>query len=170
MNIIETERLILRQLRVDDAEDLFRIYSNPVTMKFMGGGPASVEEMGRNIQKHIETYYDKYGFGLWATILKENDSLIGRCGLLYQEIDGIKDLEIAALIDCDYWGKGLVTEAMHSIVKDGFDKYNFDRIIAVIVPDNIGSIRVAEKIGMNYEREIESYKDFGAVSLYALNS
>ena|SRR5688572_19062265 len=157
MNVVETERLILRQLRVEDAEDLFRIYSNPVTMKFMGQGPASAEEMGVNIQKHIETYYDKYGFGLWATILKENDRLIGRCGLLYQEIDGAKDLEIAALIDCDYWRKGLVTEAMQSIVKIGFDKYKFKRIIAVIVPDNIGSIRVAEKVGMTYEREIASY-------------
>lgn len=170
MNIIETERLILRQLRVEDAEELFRIYSNPLTMKFMGAGPVSVEEMGRNIQKHIETYYDKYGFGLWATILRENHKLIGRCGLLYQEIDGAKDPEIAYLIDCDYWGKGLVTEAIRPIVKIGFDKYKFNRIIAVIVPDNTSSIRVAEKLGMSYEREIASYKDFGAVSLYALSA
>jgi ribosomal-protein-alanine N-acetyltransferase len=155
---------------VEDAGDLFRIYSDPVTMKFMGSGPASVEEMGRNIQKHIEIYYDKYGFGLWATILKENGGLIGRCGLLYQEIDGAKDLELAYLLDSNYWGTGLATEAARSIIKIGFDKYKFDRIIAVIVPENTGSVRVAEKVGMTYQKEIASYKDFGRVSLYALNS
>lgn len=136
----------------------------------MGKGSVSVEEARSNIQKHIENYYNKYGFGLWATVLKDNNCLIGRCGLLYPEIEGTKDLEIAYLLDCNYWGKGLATEAARSIVKIGFGKYKFNRIIAVINPDNTASIRVAEKIGMNYEREIASYKDFGAVSLYVLNS
>ncbi|HEY0430094.1 MAG TPA: GNAT family N-acetyltransferase [Pyrinomonadaceae bacterium] len=170
MNVIETERLILRRLRVEDAEDLYRIYSNPETMKFMGQGSASVEETRGHIQKHIEKYYNNYGFGLWATLLKENNSLIGRCGLLYEDIEGIKDLELAYLLDSNYWGQGLATEVARSIVKIGFDGYNFNRIIALINPQNTASIRVAEKVGMNYEREIAHYKDFGAVSLYALNS
>jgi ribosomal-protein-alanine N-acetyltransferase len=170
MKVIETERLILKQLKVEDAEDLYRIYSNRETMKFMGTGSASIEEERSNIQKHIEKYYNKYGFGLWATVLKENNTLIGRCGLLYQEIEGTKDLELAYLIDNTYWGKGLATEAAQSIIKIGFDRYKFNRIIAIINPQNIASIRVAKKIGMNYEREIASFKDFGCVSLYALDS
>lgn len=157
-------------IRVEDAEDMFRIYSNPITMKFMGKGAALVEEMGSNIQKHIEKYYNQYGFGLWATMLKENNSLIGRCGLLYEDIEGTKDLELAYLLDINYWGQGLATEAAQSITKIGFDRYKFNRLIAVINPQNTASIRVAEKVGMNYEREIAQYKDFGAVSLYALNS
>ena len=170
MNVIETERLILRQLTVADAEDLYNIYSNPLTMQFMGKGSASVEETSGNIQKHIENYYNLYGFGLWAAVLRENNRLIGRCGLLYQEIDGTKDLELAYLLDSKYWGKGLATEAAQSIVRIGFDRYKFNRIIAVINPQNTASIRVAEKVGMNYEREIPNFKDFGPVSLYALNS
>ena len=154
MDVIETERLTLRHLRIEDAEDLYRIYSSPETMKFMGRGSASVEEAGGHIQKHIEKYYNNYGFGLWATVLKENNSLIGRCGLLYEDIEGIKDLELAYLLDSYYWGQGLATEAARSIIKIGFDKYNFKRIIAVINPQNTASIRVAEKVGMNYEREI----------------
>ena len=169
MDVIETERLMLRHLRVEDAEDLHRIYSNPETMKFMGQGSASVEETRGHIQNHIEKYYNNYGFGLWATVLKENNSLIGRCGLLYEDIEGIKDLELAYLLASNYWGQGLATEAARSIIKIGFDRYNFNRIIAVINPQNTASIRVAEKVGMNYEREIAQYKDFGAVSLYALN-
>ena len=170
MNVIETERLILRHLTVEDAADLYRIYSNPETIKFMGRGAASVEETRGHLQKHIEKYYHRYGFGLWATVLKENNRLIGRCGLLYEEIEGVKDLELAYLLDSHYWGLGLATEAARSIIEAGFGKYNFKRIIAVINPQNTASIRVAEKVGMNYEREIAQYKDFGAVSLYALNS
>ena len=170
MNVIETERLILRQLTIEDAEGLSSIYSNPLTIRFMGKGSASVEEVRGHIQKHIENYYNVYGFGLWAAVLRENNSLVGRCGLLYQEIEGTKDLELAYLLDSNYWGKGLATEAAQSIVKIGFDRYKFNRIIAVINPQNIASIRVAKKVGMNYEREIPNFKDFGAVSLYALNS
>ncbi len=126
----------------------------------MGLGSASVDEARSHIQKHIEKYYNNYGFGLWATVLKENNSLIGRCGLLYQEIEGAKDLELAYLLDSNYWGKGLATEAARSILNIGFDRYKSNRIIAVINPQNTASIRVAEKVGMNYEKEIASYKDF----------
>ena len=168
MNVIETQRLIFRKLRVEDTEDLFRIYSNSETMKFMGRGSASVDEERGHIQRHIENYYDTFGFGLWATVLKEHNRLIGRCGLLFQEIEGRKEPELAYLLDFNYWGKGLATEAARAIIKLGFEQYKFKRIIAVINPQNMSSIRVAEKIGMTYEREIAKYKDFGKVSLYAI--
>jgi ribosomal-protein-alanine N-acetyltransferase len=168
MSVIETQRLIFRKLGLGDAEDLFRIYSNPETMKFMGKGAVSVEKVRDHIQRHIENYYDTNGFGLWATILKEQNRLIGRCGLLFQEIEGRKEPELAYLLDFDYWGKGLATEAARSIIELGFERYKFNRIIAVINPQNMASIRVAEKVGMTYERKIAQYKDFGKVSLYAI--
>ncbi|HSK74640.1 MAG TPA: GNAT family N-acetyltransferase [Pyrinomonadaceae bacterium] len=167
MQITETERLIFRKLTPDDAEDLHRIYSNPETMKFMGDSSESVEIVRNSIQKHIEKYYNQLGFGLWATVLKENNRFIGRCGLLYQEIEGVKDLELAYLIDRDFWGKGLATEAAGEIMNLGFNRFGFTRIIAVIKPENAASIRVAEKCGLNYEREISDFKDFGKVSLYS---
>ncbi len=76
MNILETERLIFRKLKIEDAQDLYRIYSNPETLKFMGGGLDSIEEERGKIQKQIENYYDTYGFGLWATVLKENNESV----------------------------------------------------------------------------------------------
>ena len=119
------------------------------------------------IFKNTTNYYEKYGFGLWATILKENNRLIGRCGLLYQEVEGKKELEIAYLIEHNYWRKGLATEAAEAVIKIAFEKYNFRRIVAFIKSQNIASVRVAEKIGMKCEKEVV-YKDFGCVSLYAL--
>jgi [ribosomal protein S5]-alanine N-acetyltransferase len=90
MNILETNRLVLRLLALSDAAGLHRIYSDPETIKFMGKAPDSVEEERNHIQAHIAHHYEKYGVGLWATVLKENNRLIGRCGL-------------------ERWGKGLAT-------------------------------------------------------------
>jgi [ribosomal protein S5]-alanine N-acetyltransferase len=167
MKIIETERLILREFTPEDAAENYRIYSDPENMKFMGNPPPSVSAERDQIQKHIVNYYKKYGFGLWATVLKENNQLIGRCGLLYQQIEGRQESEVSYLIDRHHWGKGLATEAAGEIVRLGFEKYRFPRIIALIIAENSSSIRVAQKIGMKYRQQV-NYKDFGKVSMYFL--
>jgi [ribosomal protein S5]-alanine N-acetyltransferase len=167
MNILETNRLVLRRLALPDAADLYRIYSDPETMKFMGKAPDSIEEECDHIQAHIANHYEKYGVGLWATALKENNRLIGRCGLMRKQIEGVEEVEIAYLLDREYWGKGLATEAAEAIIKHGHAKYGFKRIVAVIHPQNVASIHVAEKIGMEYERDV-LYGDIGKVALYAL--
>jgi ribosomal-protein-alanine N-acetyltransferase len=167
MNILETNRLVLRRLALPDAADLYRIYSDPETMKFMGKAPDSVEEERNHLQAHIANHYEKYGVGLWATALKENNRLIGRCGLMRKQIEGVEEVEIAYLLDRECWGKGLATEAAEAIIKHGHAKYGFKRIVAVIHPQNVASIRVAEKIGMEYERDV-LYGAIGNVALYAL--
>jgi ribosomal-protein-alanine N-acetyltransferase len=168
MRIAETERLILREMTAEDAEDFFRIYNDRKTKKFVVKTFISLEDVRGQIEKHIENYYKKYDFGLWATVLKENNHLIGRCGLLYQEVEGVSDLEIAYLFDSDYWGNGFATEAAEMLVKLGFQRFGFNRVVAYIDPRNTASIRVAEKVGLRYEREIAQFKDFGKVSMYSL--
>jgi [ribosomal protein S5]-alanine N-acetyltransferase len=167
MNILETNRLVLRNLVLADAADLYRIYSDPETMKFMGKAPDSVAEERSHIQSHIAHHYEKYGVGLWATVLKENNRLIGRCGLMRKQIEGVEEVEIAYLLDREYWGKGLATEAAEAIVMHGYAKYGCKRIVAVIHPQNVASIRVIEKIRMKYERDVE-YGEIGKVALYAI--
>jgi RimJ/RimL family protein N-acetyltransferase len=169
MNILETNRLVLRLLALADAADLYRIHSDPETMKFMGKANDSVEEERNHIKAHIANHYEKYEAGLWATVLKENNRLIGRCGLMRKQIEGVEEVEIAYLLGRECWGKGLATEAAEAIIKHGYAKYGFKRIVAVIHPQNVASIRVAEKIGMNYERDVV-YGDFGKVALYALEA
>jgi ribosomal-protein-alanine N-acetyltransferase len=169
MNVLETKRLILRHFTPEDAADNYRIYTDPQNMRFMGRQPDSVEFERHHIQKHIANYYDKHGFGLWGVVLKENNQLIGRCGLLYQQIEGKQELEVTYLIDKHYWGKGLATEAARETLRLGFEKHKFPRIIAVINPVNVASIRVAEKIGMKYERDVR-YKEFSKVAMYVLDA
>jgi len=116
-------------------------------MRFMGTRPDSVEVEREHIRKHIANYYDRHGFGLWAVVLKEDDRLIGRCGLLYQQVQGTWEIEVSYLIDKPYWGKGSATEAARETVELGFGRHKFARVIALINPENIASVRVAEKSG-----------------------
>ena len=167
--IIETERLILRRFTPDDAADNYRIYTDPENMKFMGRRPDSVEFERYHIRRHIANYYDRHGFGLWAAVLKEDGRLVGRCGLLYQQIEGTQEVEVTYLIDRHHWGKGLATEAAREAVRLGFEEYKFPRVVAVINPRNTASVRVAEKLGMKYERDV-SFQDFGVVAMYALKA
>lgn len=169
MIVLETERLLLRRFTPEDAADNYRIYTDPENMRFMGRQPDSIEFERAHIRKHIANYYDRHEFGLWAVVLKEDGRLIGRCGLLYQQLEGTQEVEVTYLIDRHYWGRGLATEAARATVKLGFERYRFPRIVALINPENVGSVRAAEKLGMKYERDV-SFKEFGEVAMYVLKA
>ena len=169
MKIIETERLLLKPLEESDAEELFRIYSVPENVQFMGKGSGSVDELRGHISRHIKEHPET-GPGLSAIFLKENGDLIGRAGLFLSTIDGASEVELAYLVDRYHWGKGYATEASKGILEYGFGDLGLARIIAVIHPLNTSSIRVADKCGFSYERALSNYKDFGNVGLYSRQS
>ncbi len=96
--------------------------------------------------------------GLWATIFKETGAFIGRCGLLPWTIDGREEVEVAYLLDKAYWGQGLATEAAGAIADYAHNTLGLKRLICLIDEGNIASRRVAEKIGMRFERKGEDEK------------
>jgi uncharacterized protein (DUF1697 family) len=98
---------------------------------------------------------------LWAT--KRN--ALNR-SVMRKLIGGAEEVEVAYLLGRRYWGRGLATEAVGAILRLGFEGYGFRRIVAAVDPANVASIRVAEKAGMSYEREV-TYGNYGEVSLYA---
>lgn len=166
MQIAETKRLILREFTLDDAEDFYRIHTDAETMRFQFVPENySVEVERYYLGKHIENYYETVGFGLWAVILKKNNRLIGRCGLVRQPLEGGEAIEISYLIEREFWNRGYASEAASAALKLGYEKYNFQTLVAFIAPQNAASIRVAEKIGMRFERKVE-FKNFGEVDLY----
>ena len=153
MIVIKTPRLILRHLTLEDTEALAAIYADPIVMKFFKS-TRSLEETRRKIENTIECY-KKYDLGTWATIYKANNQLIGRCGLIPHIIDERSELEIAYLLAKEYWGRGLATEAARAIRDYGFEKISCDRLISLINPGNIASQKVAFKIGLMYEKDIQ---------------
>ncbi|HEY8562006.1 MAG TPA: GNAT family N-acetyltransferase [Pyrinomonadaceae bacterium] len=167
MKITETPRLILRQFTPEDAARNYEIYTDPDNMKFLGKMPESIEFERYHLQRHIDNYYKARGFGLWAVVLKETGALIGRCGLILQPVEGEEVIEVSYLIDNPFWGKGYAPEAARACLRLGFEKYEFASIVAMINPENTASVRVAEKIGMRYEKEVD-FRDFGRVAMYLL--
>ena len=105
--------------------------------------------------------------GLWATIHKETGQLIGRSGLLPWTIDGQNEVEVAYLLGREYWGQGLGTEVAQAILDFGFDQLHLSRLICLIDAENLASIKVAEKIGMKFEKEGKD--KIGPFLLYSRN-
>jgi RimJ/RimL family protein N-acetyltransferase len=169
MQISETDRLTIRELSPDDADALFGFYSQPLTMKFLGAPPASIEEEKGNIIDHIAKYYGELGYGLWGVVLKETGSLIGRAGILKQSVDELFLPEISYLIHRELCGNGFATEAALEVVNVTRHIYKLDRMIAVINPLNTPSIKAAQKCGFEYLKMLSEFKDFGPVNLYVRN-
>jgi ribosomal-protein-alanine N-acetyltransferase len=166
MKILETPRLILRRLILDDLEALYVLYRDPEIRKYFPEGTLTYEETKEELEWFLNGHPQHPQLGLWAIIYKETDQFIGRCGLLPWIIDGRQEVEVAYMLDKAYWGQGLATEAARAIVEYAFDQLGYSRIIVLVDRDNAASIRVATRIGMTFEKEGEDEK--GPFLLYSM--
>ena len=144
--ILETPRLVLREFRLEDADALARVISDPETMHYypMSFDRAAVEEwIARNLRR-----YAAIGHGLWAMDLKTTGEMIGDCGITLQEVDGEHLREIGYHLRRDRWGQGFATEAARACRDYGFTQLSADALISLIRPENLPSCRVAERNGM----------------------
>jgi RimJ/RimL family protein N-acetyltransferase len=168
--ILETPRLILRHLVMDDLDELFALYRDPEIRRYFPEGVLTREETQEKLEWHMHGHPRHPELGLWATIHKETGKFIGRCGLLPWEIDGKLEVEIAYLLDKSFWGQGLATEAANGILEYGFGKLGLSRLICLIDPENIASQRVAERIGMTFERKVDGIDgDNYPTLIYSIN-
>jgi ribosomal-protein-alanine N-acetyltransferase len=152
---IETPRLLLRQLTPNDAEELYRIYSHPDSFKYMSNEKPLLWEQTTALIDSFTEHWKKHKFGVWAVVCKNNQKLIGHCGLKF--LENTTEIQIGYLLLKSYWGIGLGTEAASAAMKYGFELAQLDRIVAIAKPENIASRRVMEKIGMKYEKEAYYY-------------
>jgi ribosomal-protein-alanine N-acetyltransferase len=174
MIILETERLILRRLLPDDLDALYDLYRDPEMRRFFppeGASPdrtLTYEETKEELEWFLDGHPKRPELGLWATILKEDGQFIGRCGLLPWTIDGQDEVEVAYMIDKAYWGRGLGTEAARGIRDYAFNQLGLSRLICMIYPENKASIKVAENIGMVFEKEcVDEHGPFLVYSMVA---
>jgi [ribosomal protein S5]-alanine N-acetyltransferase len=157
MNVIETPRLTLRQLEERDAERLFEIYREPGLLAFFNvAAPETIEDARAAIRRHM-LRYEEWGFGLWATVLRETGELIGRCGLILQNLDWGQEIEVAYILSHAHWGQGLASEAARAIRDYGFQRLKQERLVAIIHVDNERSRRVARAIGMSPDRQTKYF-------------
>ena len=167
MTILETRRLVFRHQALSDLDSLFALYRDAEVVRYIPDAPRTYEAAREELEWHMHGHRQRPELGLWATILKETNTFIGRCGLLPWVIDGQAEVEVAYLIGRAYWGKGLGTEAARAILNYGFERLHLPRLICLIDKDNLASIRVAQKIGMAFEKE--GRDDFGPFLLYSIS-
>lgn len=153
MKIIETERLYLRELTMEDKEQLAKVLSDIESMRFYPH-PFSEEEVENWINWNIDNY-KKYKHGLWAVILKDGDIFLGDCGITIQNIDGEIVPEMGFHIIKDYCGKGYATEAALACKKYAFEVLNYEKLFSYTILENIPSQKVAKKVGMKLYKYFE---------------
>lgn len=144
--ILETERLYMREMKQGDFDALSRILKDEETMYAYNGAfnDAETQEwLDRQIGR-----YRRYGFGLWAVILKENGEMIGQCGVTVQPWKDKEVLEVGYLLRRDCWHKGFATEAAQACRAHAFDRLNADEVCSIIRDTNTASQRVAQRNGM----------------------
>lgn len=126
---------------------LFSLNSNPDVIRYTGDSSFFNMSAAQNFVRDYD-HYDKHGFGRWAVILKSENRFIGFCGLRKDEITGDVDLGFRFFADC--WSQGYATEASQAALQVGFETYGLDTIIGRCLRENLPSIRVLQKLGMEF--------------------
>ncbi len=163
---LETERLLLRPLSLDDLDVFASFYADPEVMRYLGAGRTlSRDESEASLRRMLRSF-EVDGFGQLAVERTEDGKLVGRCGFLVwdaktltptteAEATGPTELEIGYALGREFWGQGYATEAATAVRNHALRSMHRTRLIAFIRPRNLASARVAEKLGMRHERDVE---------------
>lgn len=147
---LETRRLILRKWKVTDVEPFAKINADPRVMEFF---PKTLNHLESNqFIEQIERHFRQFGFGLYATELKDNHQFIGYVGLAVPRFESpfMPCIEIGWRLNSEFWNKGYATEAATKILEFGFQNLKLNEIISFTSIANLASRRVMEKIGMTH--------------------
>ena len=148
---LETERLLIRDFRMEDAEAMLAMHSDPEVQKYTGEPVVtSIEEMKERIQDRLKAYKE-LGYGRWTLIEKATGTVIGWAGLLY--LPEFDQIDLGYRLRQEFWGKGYATESSHVILKYGFEELGMEEIIAIAYEANVGSIKVMQKVGMKFYKK-----------------
>ena len=164
--MLETPRLVLRPLTMDDTEFMVQMWTDEGVYQFIGGAKTP-DQTRQKIQDAVE-HQARHGFGRWAVTLKPSGELIGLCGPMLKVIDGAEEVELGYAFPRTHWGYGYATEAAKASVDHCLKQLSQRRMVAIIHPDNHASIAVILKSGMRFERTIPW--DGGWARLYCVTS
>ena len=153
LNVFETERLALRKLSSDDAEFILELLNEPSFIRHIGDkGVRTRKDAVQYIQNGPVASYERFGFGLYLVQLKGSGVPIGICGLLKRET--LQDVDVGFAFLPRFWSRGYAVESAAAVMDHGRKVLGIDRIVAITAPENYGSIKVLEKIGLRFESVI----------------
>jgi len=156
--ILETPRLCLRPINEKDVDNIYELGKNPNVMRYIRNGKtltrAEAEgDLQRRLRENARLADKKIGY--WAIEWRPEQAFVG--WLAIKNLDQTEEIEIGYRILEKYWGQGVTTEASRRALQYVFEELQLDRIVAVALPENTGSWRVMEKLGMRYEKDGSFY-------------
>lgn len=157
--ILETERLWLREFTENDFDLVYNLNQEPAVMRYIGP-VKNKEEARKDLNKYLAYYKQHPGYGYWATFENQTDQFVG--WFLLKILEETGENEIGYRLKKEFWGQGLATEGGQGLIDYGRSKLNITRFVAVADPENKGSRKVLEKLGLIHERDGRFY-DFDCV-------
>jgi RimJ/RimL family protein N-acetyltransferase len=164
--IVETPRLRIRELTVDDAEFVFELVNEPSFLENIGDkGVRNVEDARQFILAGPWASHRERGYGQFLVELKEGGDSIGVCGLLFRESLNVSDIGCAFLPQ--YWRRGFAYEAACAVMEYGRSTLGIETIAGLTSEENLASIRMLEKLGMKFDRIVRMSDDDPGTALYS---
>jgi [ribosomal protein S5]-alanine N-acetyltransferase len=156
---LETDRLILRELKPGDMEAVFRYFSDPEVTRYLNAGPYKrVEQAGEMIDFLRSMFQNRTGFRWGITLKKEGgDRVIGTCGY-HAWVNSQFRAEMGYELAREYWGQGIMREAIQELLTFGFTQMALNRVDAHVLPGNRASARFLEKLGFEQESFLREYE------------
>jgi RimJ/RimL family protein N-acetyltransferase len=169
VKVVETDRLILRRISLDDAGFILGLLNDPSFLRHIGDkGVRTLEDARKYILTGPVASYERHGFGLYLVLRKEDGASIGICGLLKR--DSLPDVDVGFAFLPQYCSMGFGFESASAVMAHGRKVLGLERIVAVTSPDNLGSMRLLEKLGMGFERMVRLSEGGPEVKLFAWDS
>jgi RimJ/RimL family protein N-acetyltransferase len=166
MTLLETERLTLREITTDDAEFLLQLLNEPSFIENIGDRNVRTiaDAAGYALNGPIASY-KQHGFGLYLVVLRETAAAIGICGLVKRE--SLADADIGYAFLPAYWRQGYALEATSAVKSLAFAGLNQKRLLAIVNPENVSSIKLLEKLGLRFDRMVRMADDAPEICLYS---
>ena len=164
--IVETKRLILREINVEDAEFVLRLVNEPSFVSNIGDkGLKNIDDAERFILEGYWTNQERSGYGMFLVELEGGGDPIGSCGLLYRKVLDVTDIGFAFLPE--FWNRGFAYEAAEAIMKYGHSTLGVKKIVGLTSEDNLGSINLLKKLGMDFEKTVKMSDDDSGTVFYS---
>lgn len=164
---LETERLALRRVSLDDADLMLAVWNDPAFMEHVGDrGIRSLEDARAAMRTGALKLYADHGYGPYAMILRSNGTRVGICGLFKR--DNLEHPDIGFAVLPDYCGSGLAGEAAFAVLAHARDDLRLTELAAIVSPDNAPSIGLIEKLGLTFSGMIRMPGDDEDICLYQM--
>jgi ribosomal-protein-alanine N-acetyltransferase len=154
---LETARLVIRTFEPRDADPWFAMVSEPEFGRFLPAGPTRTLESFQGVIEGRQAMEHELGYAIWAVEEKATGAFVGQCGIRPVDEGNGPEMDLAYHFRKASWNKGYATEAATAVLAHGLGPAGLDRVMAVAMPQNIGSWRVMEKAGMRYQGRVDYY-------------